>query len=441
MASRDGILIFSAVFLLFIVLTNDYYVENDLSRMATIESIVEGGTFIIDEASVKPLVDKVFVGGHYYSSKPPMLSLIGAIPYFMLSAVGVTFRSHASLAYYIVTLSVMGSLTSLLAVLFYRSLLYYGLTVRQGIVLTGLLVTATPLMNYTVTYNNHTPAAALIFASFYLILDSKNGGVLRLFLAGLASGLAAGIDIPPGLVFGVVFIGYIIFDGGLRGKAHLFVIGMLLPLTLHAYLNVMILGDLKPAQLHPEYYRYPGSGFKFTEDGIDPVDVDQGDVSRLTYILNSLFGVQGFFSNTPMHLFSAAVIVSEVLRKKRKTGREVLFLGSGCAMLFIFYLTSTSGYGGIAYSFRWLVPTTPILAYLSKSFLEEGRSMWAYLIFLLTALTSVFIGLINLLAVNSPWTSYPFSDYAGIIIVSFIMSVFTLSNKIVRDMLLNALKP
>ena len=46
---------------------------NDLSRFATAESLVERGTFIIDDSPFGNTVDRVMLDGHYLSTKPPVM--------------------------------------------------------------------------------------------------------------------------------------------------------------------------------------------------------------------------------------------------------------------------------------------------------------------------------------------------------------------------------
>lgn len=50
------------------------YSSNGASRLAAVESLVQRGRWIIDEATG----DKIKVGEHFYSDKPPILSLGGA---------------------------------------------------------------------------------------------------------------------------------------------------------------------------------------------------------------------------------------------------------------------------------------------------------------------------------------------------------------------------
>ena len=58
------------------------------SRMATIQSLVEKHTFIIDESDFIKTGDKVFINGHFYSDKLPTPQIIGAIIYWPLFQLG-----------------------------------------------------------------------------------------------------------------------------------------------------------------------------------------------------------------------------------------------------------------------------------------------------------------------------------------------------------------
>src|SRR5262249_4101935 len=61
---------------------------NDGSRMAAVEALVDHGTFAIDVSvfandspSRQGTKDKLFIDGHFYSDKPPVVSLLMAYVY------------------------------------------------------------------------------------------------------------------------------------------------------------------------------------------------------------------------------------------------------------------------------------------------------------------------------------------------------------------------
>jgi hypothetical protein len=81
---------------------------NDESLMATIQSLVESQSFVIDRTDFISTGDKVFVGGHYYSDKPPMPSMLGAIVYAPLHLLSLHLREGNTVAYFLVTLFTVG---------------------------------------------------------------------------------------------------------------------------------------------------------------------------------------------------------------------------------------------------------------------------------------------------------------------------------------------
>lgn len=69
---------------------------NPASRLAAIQALVEQQTWAIDGVSLGSMtIDKVFLNGHFYSSKPPVLNLFGALLYAIIKPLsGWTFDSH-----------------------------------------------------------------------------------------------------------------------------------------------------------------------------------------------------------------------------------------------------------------------------------------------------------------------------------------------------------
>ena len=114
------------------------------SRMATVQTLVEQGTFIIDHTEFNRTGDKVFVNGHFYSDKTP-LSVGGGgrarIP-ILHNVFGLTLDPTICVpdedvaacraftptgtrftAFYWLTLIFIGGSASLLVVLFWRAML------------------------------------------------------------------------------------------------------------------------------------------------------------------------------------------------------------------------------------------------------------------------------------------------------------------------------
>src|SRR5262245_27972326 len=88
------------------------------SRLAPIYSLVEQGTFYIDNAPYRTQ-DKVYIDGRYYSHQPPLQAVAGALVYYPLRLAGLRLeRSESGPAYTLVTFALNG-LSSLVAVVFF----------------------------------------------------------------------------------------------------------------------------------------------------------------------------------------------------------------------------------------------------------------------------------------------------------------------------------
>ncbi|HET7376862.1 MAG TPA: hypothetical protein VFK30_09150, partial [Anaerolineae bacterium] len=153
-----GFILFALFVLLWASLTKiDTHSWQEESRMATIQALVEQNTFIIDYTEFNRTGDKVFINGHYYSDKPPLLSVVAAGAYAILHNVfqltldpkicvpdedrgacrvfnGKLFRFTA---FYWLTLIFIGGSSALLVTLFWKALLDAG---ASGLLATSFAV-------------------------------------------------------------------------------------------------------------------------------------------------------------------------------------------------------------------------------------------------------------------------------------------------------------
>ena len=117
---------------------------NDMSRMATIESVVERGTFAIDDSLYNETKDKVSVNGHFYSEKPVMFTLLSAIFYKGLYTIGIRFSNAEFIVYYTITLLTTGISFLVLLYIIYKTLKL--LNIKSHMLLLLLGVCATPII-------------------------------------------------------------------------------------------------------------------------------------------------------------------------------------------------------------------------------------------------------------------------------------------------------
>ena len=169
------------------------------SRLATIESLVEQGTFAIDRASYET-IDRVFVDGHYYSHQPPLQAIAGAAVYYPLWLAGLRLDPGRVAEYSIVTFAVNGLMTVLGLMCFWRALGWSEVPDRWRLPVTASLACGTLLLPFATTMNGHDFSAALVGMGLYFYVRGDS-----VFWAGLLFGLAGGSDHAL-LVFFVVSV-------------------------------------------------------------------------------------------------------------------------------------------------------------------------------------------------------------------------------------------
>ncbi|MFN8454580.1 MAG: hypothetical protein U0401_07900 [Anaerolineae bacterium] len=153
---------------------------NESSRLAAIESLVERGTWRIDASPYGHQTgDKIQLNGHYYSTKPPLFSALAAIPYALLHyGLGTTLavdgcQPGTLCVYYWLTVMMVGVPSALLAIFFYRLVWRQQQSLSLALLLTTLLCIGSMICPYSLVFNNHVPAAAVLFGSFYLLYDPQ----------------------------------------------------------------------------------------------------------------------------------------------------------------------------------------------------------------------------------------------------------------------------
>lgn len=391
----QGVLIFLPYWIVLMLFTKHSAIcANDQSRLATMESLVERGTFAIDDSTFNGTVDKIFVNGHFYSSKPPVLSFLGAGLYFILHHCFNLSMAHP-LTYYCLTLFLIGVPSTLLLAFFYWSLAFTDLKKSDYWIVTYALGLGTLIFSYSVVINNHTVAASLLYLGFYFLLRIKHLDYDKtkfIFAAGFFSALAAVIDVPPGIVFLVLF--YILLIVQTKSLSPAYVLGALGPFALYAVLNFAILGDVLPAQLHGELYHYPGSYWN------DPKGIDALHEPKLIYAFHALIGNHGLLLFTPLLVFPPVMLVRIFSNRSHPFWREAVVISFGCFIIILFYIFWTSNYGGVAFGFRYFIPFTPLLFFFLSFFFVEIQLRRKRMLFYALLYPSVALATIG---ARNPW--------------------------------------
>ena len=341
---------------------------NDRSRWMTIRSLVEHGTYAIDDVLAEPTwdtIDKVQHVGpdgqvHSYSSKPPLLSTILAGEYWVINHFsGATLRDRPYEIGRIMLLTINIIPLALMYVLLAKMVERLGTSDWGRIFVMAAATLGTLLNTFAIVLNNHIPAAVTAAIALYAAVRIVCDGERRLWwfaLAGLAAALTAADDLPALTLS--AFLGAILFFRAPRETLVAFVPGFLFVAVAFFATNWLAHHDLLPPYAHQDWYHYSGSYWD------NRPGIDAGEPSRAVYALNVLVGHHGIFSLTPVWLLSAWGTVAWLLsgdRAKREIAALVAAITVVCLVFYIGVLGQHErNYGGWTSGFRWLFWCTPL---------------------------------------------------------------------------------
>ncbi|HLF25146.1 MAG TPA: glycosyltransferase family 87 protein [Anaerolineae bacterium] len=384
-----GAILFIACLLLWAALTKVHtHSWQEESRMATVQALVEQGTFAIDHTEFNRTGDKVLVNDHFYSDKTPLLSVAAAGVYAILhNGFGLTLDPTICVpdadpsacrafgpaglrltAFYWLTLIFVGAASALLIALFWKALLMRGLSGSAATGLALALGLASPIAPYSIVFAGHVPAALSLFAGFWLLTLAPSRP--RFFWAGLLISLAANIDLT--LAVFLVAFGVYVFASQRRGVVP-FALGALLPFGASAIINYAAAGTLAPLYFDPKAYDFFGTVLNKTVGGTAGFySLDFG----LRYAYDLLVGRRGLFSFTPLLVFAVAGLW-RALRNRCAALRPLAVAALAGSLAFTLYLIlRTDNFGGTAWGTRWFVPLIPLGWYFVACWFEPRRGVW-----------------------------------------------------------------
>lgn len=203
---------------------------NDRSRWSNIRSLVDHGTYEIDQVVLLPSgkrnpewysIDSVKHRGrdgreHFYSSKPTLLTTGMAGAYWLLKqTTGMTLERQPfnTIRWLLVWLNVLPLLICFVLMAWIVERL--GTTDSGRVIAMIAATSATYLTTFAVTANNHLPAAICVAATVAVLLqigifEKRSLGWFA--LAGLLSALAAANELPALSFFGLVAAGLFWFS-------------------------------------------------------------------------------------------------------------------------------------------------------------------------------------------------------------------------------------
>ena len=340
--------LFAAVSLYLVPVYPHYSSANDLSRWATVASLVERGTLETSwtEPLIGPLVDASRVGDRVYSNKAPGLALL-ALPGYLAVRPLLGPPTHANLRWSLYAMRLVA--VTLPAVLL-------GLLVarRSGgdPLATATVLFATPVFVYGSLLFAHVTTALLLLAAFELAFPG--GGPARPRAAGLAgalAGLATLADYVAVIPTAVLALGLLAGRGGWRRALAFAAGGAPLAALLAAYNHALFGSALSLSSLHEAY----ANTAALRQRGVLGVGVPTL-ASAYTLLASPSRGLL-FFS--PVLAFGAVALWPRGTGEDRRRAAVRLALVASFTVAMLGYPESG---GGWCVGARYLVPVVPFLA-------------------------------------------------------------------------------
>lgn len=353
--------------------------SNDKSRWATVRALVEDRTWVIgrrvtmDDGRFRDVgrafdpgyesVDKVLHPDtmQFYSSKPPLLTLITAVEYETLYRLGLTLERDRWLVVRLIVasqnlLSIAAILLGLVAVLE-----RYGQSDWGRLLVYAGACFGTFLTTFAISLNNHVPAAALAFFAVrpLLMCDHPGWGVIA--RSGLLAGLAVALELPAAALLAGLFLAWLIIHP--RAAIVAFLPLAALPIVAQVGLNYAAIGEVAPiySKFGGPWYEYPGSHWTKKPGELKRgIDWAKDYESRPVYAMHLLIGHHGIFSLTPLWLLS----VGAMLRRWQRTRFDgvLALIGIVSVVVIGFYcgVVGTANYGGWTSGARWFFWLAPL---------------------------------------------------------------------------------
>ena len=360
--STYWIIIGSGLLLIIFTFSRTRLTTNPLSRIITVERIVDAGTMAhltpTDTTQFELSIDVVKVGDNIYSSKPPSYPLIMAGQAYLLKLItGKTFYEGKKTAIRLLTLlnQVIPYLVILiLALIMARQ--YYDDSWTINFLILSMTI-GSLAYGYAVTINNHTFAAILIFIAFFCtwaIWFKEQTSILWFIILGFCGGLAASNDFP-GLAFLGLFLLVAVYKNPVKGIiAGLFA---LIPIAVTLYTYFSLTGSPVPIYLRGDLYQYEGSYWQ------NPEANDTLRESKWTYLFHITFGHHGLFSATPVLILGAIGIYDSLKNRLQEYWKLMALCLIGMIAVFLFVLLRTKNYGGSTIGLRWFILFMPMLMF------------------------------------------------------------------------------
>ena len=387
---------------------------NDRSRWCTIRSLIDEGTFAIDNVIANKgwnTIDKVRHADasgeeHFYSSKPPLFPVMLAGEYWLVKS--VTGGTLEKTPFYVGRMMIAITNGLMFVVYFGVAALAierWGRTDWGRVFVMAVATWGTLLTAFGVTINNHLPGAMSALIAVYAALrimydDCERPGLF--ILAGLFGAFAVANELPALALWAAVMLGLLYkctkCDAIPTQRMIYFFAGSAVVAAGFFGTNWIAHKSLKPAYAHKEWYQYEGSAWL---DGARK-GIDVGEEDQAKYAFHCLVGHHGVFSLTPVWLLSVIGVGMWAVGRKRPA--IAILVASLTLVVLAFFLTRPMwqrNYGGVSCGLRWmfwLIPLWLIAMLPAADWCSRNRFLrWSATGLLLIGVASAAYGSIN------PW--------------------------------------
>ena len=305
---------------------------------------------------------------YLYSTKPPLLPTLMAIPYAAVYWGGGKRMTLETEPHFVVrTMLVLLNLIPLVFcwVLLSRLIDRFGTTDWGRIFAVAFVCFGTFMSTFAVTINNHLPGVVSVTIALYCavrILFDDEKRLRYFFCAGLFGAFAVVCELPALAFFALV--GFALFCKAAKPTLFGFLPGALIVAAGFFTTNYAAHQSLIPAYGKKEWYSYTYErGGRILQSHWDNrVGIDKGEESRLTYLLHTTVGHHGLFSLTPVWILSFIGLGYWLFgdRRYKIFALAILVLS---VIVYVFYLCLPQvdrNYGGMSSGLRWMFWFIPL---------------------------------------------------------------------------------
>lgn len=227
---------------------------NEASRLALTERLLTAGVAHIEASPFFDPMDVVFSDGHFYSDKPPLLPVYTALVLRPVRA-WLTWDKRRMAPYMLAVLTSAGAVLLTLPWLLKKVSHEMALTPAAAHWTSIGLLTATPLLPFSLVYNDHIIEAGLaVMMLWQLVRHYRRPRSATAIGLGAAVGLLFWLHPLVGLTFFVTTMLALLWAGGDQGWRYLLSCAVIL--LAGAGLNLALYKSVIPLYFRPELYLY-----------------------------------------------------------------------------------------------------------------------------------------------------------------------------------------